>query len=142
MKKKNRFAKIAVLVAVFMIVFAQIAFAAYSSSATFSVPSTDTWVNTSTSSNRLYKLKENSDYHYFLGFTNSKTMWTKPLLRLVNSNYEVRSAQVSMPSAGSASSKGELINASAGYNYYAQIHSNALQSGTDTINFKFNPDVS
>ncbi len=71
--------------------------------------------------------------------TYTKTMWSYPEYRLVNSNYSPRSDWVAVPAVGGRST-GTGNSGVIGYYYYGQIKPAWNQLGTDTIRLDFSAD--
>lgn len=93
------------------------------------------WHVSTTEGTWLASLKQTNNKNWDL-HTVSKTMWTRPEARMVNSGRSVRSNSVVTATTGrtvtGSGNTGEI-----GYNYYVEVRPAALQVGTDTIRLQF-----
>lgn len=104
---------------------------------TYSLSAWQGYKRYTTEGEKLYALKS-TDSEYFDVDTYTKTMWTSPLFRLVNSDNEIRSMSVSTANSGERAT-GNGNTGSEGYYYYASIKPTWNQLGTDTIKLDFTP---
>ncbi len=66
------------------------------------------------------------------------TMLTNPKVRLVNSDKQARSGEVTIKTTNTTYT-GANNTGSVGYYYYAQLKPSVFQSGSDTIKLKIDP---
>lgn len=135
MKKKKRSLLFAVTL-IMAVAIPTIASAAWSGQGTYSVSRGDDWKSTTTTGDRLMKLKT-SNATTFDVQTLSLTMWNNPFFRLVNSDNVARSEAITTGNTGNIKSGNST--ATNGYNCYGSVKPSALQTGTDTILLKFDP---
>ena len=128
--------KISAIVLGLGILASQSAFATYSSYGTFEVTAGSTQTATTTGS-WLKQVKE-TDGDKAKFYASSKTMYTDPNARIVNSDGEKRSNWVEIKTTDEAYTATDNIGTK-NYNYYAQVKPDSWQRGTDTIKLKFDP---
>ena len=136
MVKNKRKIKTAIVTSVLMLSLTVTAFTAttWSDPGTFSLEGTS-WKHRTTANIMLGNVKT-TDSQYYVVYTVSKTMWSSPVFRLVNSSNEVRSNEKSCASVDKQAT-GNGNTGTIGYAYYASMKASAFQSGTDTIKIQF-----
>lgn len=125
-----------IMMAVFAIcVVTAYAMSTWSDARTFELAHGDDWTETTTTGQWLGNLKD-SDSPSYTEYTVAKTMYTSPVMRLVNSDGDPRSAQVTTAAAGHQVDGGSNTG-TIGYALYASVKPSSLQAGTDTIKLQF-----
>lgn len=109
----------------------------WSNQGTFSLSSGNSWKKTTTTGNTLSAVKTTNNSGFEV-YTHSKTMWSYPSVRMVNSNNEIRSSSVMVSPVGEYS-VGSNNTGSKGYRYYLSIKPAWNQISKDTIKLSYTP---
>lgn len=122
-----------ILAAVTFLSIVQIASAAstWTNAYTYELNSSDSWKTTTTQNVKMGATKTSDDSKYQV-HTVSKTMWSSPSFRLVNSNNTVISNSVTTAGAGRTVT-GNNNTGSIDYAYYGSVRPAWNQSGLDRI---------
>lgn len=122
-----------ILSAVIFFSVVQIAYGAstWTDAYTYELKSSDGW-KTKTTENVKMGATKTSDKSGYEVHTVSKTMWSSPKFRLVNSDNAVVSSEVTTAGAGRTAT-GKNNTGSIGYAYYGSVKPAWNQSGTDRI---------
>ena len=118
-----------------LIFISNVALANWSKVATFSLNSGQNWTRYATNGQSVSSYKSTNQTYYYVD-TYTKSMWTSPTFRLVNSDNEVRSWTVSV-AGDNQRAIGHGNTGTVGYNYYASLKPAWNQIGTDTIKLDF-----
>lgn len=115
----------------------QVVFAAstWSDAGTYQLSGGSGYTTITTTGNKLGQDKETDDAKWSL-YTVSKTMYTSPTARLVNSSGSVRSDVVTTAASG-RSVNGSVNTGTIGYAEYLSVKPAAMQTGVDTIKLQF-----
>ena len=125
------------VLAVAAVLTSQLAFAAstWTDARTWSLSSADGFKTVTTTGTKCGATKT-TDQRTWDVYTVSKTMWTSPTARLVNSSNQVRSDEVVTVNAGRYAS-GRQNTGNIGYAQYLAVRGSAFQMGVDTIKLQF-----
>lgn len=131
MKKKILFGLFA------FVAVAQLAFATstWSDAYTYELTGGGDWKRQTTVGEYMGNLKDSNTAKYDV-YTVSKTMWSSPSFRVVNSNNAVVAGSVTTAPAGQYSTKNENTG-TIGYAYYGSVKPAWNQLGTDRIKLQF-----
>lgn len=124
-----------VIIAMSVLVVASFAAETWSNPGTYQLTKGDDWKRNTTEGVYLVNTKT-TDSSRFDVYTISLTMWNNPSFRLVNSENEARSRPVTIANAG-RQKEGSNSTAVKGYNYYASLKPDFLQTKTDTARIQF-----
>lgn len=131
MEKKSLFALL-MLVCVFSVASA---LSTWSDAYTYELDSSDDWVRTTTQGEWMGNQKD-SDKSVYDVYTVTKTMWSSPKFRVVNSNNAVVADTVTTAGKGRYVTGGGNTG-TIGYAYYGSVKPAWNQSGTDRIKLQF-----
>jgi hypothetical protein len=115
----------------------QVVFAAnsWSDARTYQLSAGSGYTTVTTTGNKLGQNKETDASKWTL-YTVSKTMYTSPVARLVNSSGDIRTDVVTTASSG-RSVNGSVNTGTIGYAEYLSVKPAGLQAGVDTIKLQF-----
>lgn len=124
-----------VIIAMSVLVVASFAAETWSNPGTYQLTKGEGWKRNTTTGVYLVNTKT-TDSPRFDVYTISLTMWNNPSFRLVNSNNEVRSDSITIANEGRQKDGGGNTGEK-GYDYYASLKPNFLQTKTDTARIQF-----
>lgn len=130
--KKNGLFALLMFVCVFSVVSA---LSTWSDAYTYELKSSDGWKRTTTQNEWMGNQKD-SDKEIYDVYTVTKTMWSSPEFRVVNSENAVVSNTVTTASKGRYVT-GDGNTGSKGYAYYGSVKPAWNQTGTDRIKLQF-----
>ena len=96
----------------------------------------DSGYTTATTTGNKLSQEKKTDAPKWKLYTVSKTMYTSPVARLVNSSGAVRSDVVTTASSG-RSVNGSVNTGTIGYAEYLSVKPSSIQAGVDTIKLQF-----
>lgn len=136
LSSKNVLKKLAITTFGIMLT-SQVVFAAnsWTDARTYQLKSGSSYTTVTTTGNKLGQNKETDASKWTL-YTVSKTMYTSPSAKLVNSSGSTRSDVVSTSSSG-RSVNGSINTGTIGYAEYLSVKPSGLQTGVDTIKLQF-----
>jgi len=111
------------------------ALSTWSNAYTYELKSSDNWVRNTTQNEWMGNQKDTDSSDYDV-YTVSKTMWTSPKFRVVNSDNKVASDVVTTASKGRYVTGGNNTG-TIGYAYYGSVKPAWNQTGTDRIKLQF-----